>query len=354
MNKKILALAVGAVMGAAPMVGAQADVKIYGNFLGQIAHESNNGNRSQTVQNDNTGRGRLGFLFHEKLGNGLTSFGKLEFQVDINDSYSAGCNSVTKTSGGTKIVGEQTCMRDAFVGIKGGFGAIAAGSFHGAYKTTGGVKYDPFVTTALDARGVGGMARGRLAQNNFVRQIVQYQTPNLMGFKAQAQYSFDQSTPSTPNSGTTNGDWLAGLTYNIGHNSGVQLIGAWAHNEVTGGTNQDNWKLGAQWKGGPFTVQTQYERTETAGTLFFNGNSYNGKAKIWYVNGGYRVGNWDLFLSYADYKARDNSNYDTKFYRAGTWYHFSKKTSAYIGYRKSNINVGQSQGVYGTGLRVDF
>ncbi len=352
MSRKIITLAVSAVvLGTVAAMNAQAAVKVYGNVLTQIGRYDNGTNGDQTLQNDNTGRGRLGFIFHENLGNGLISFGKMEFQLDINDSYAAGCNSVTKTKGGTSIVGEQTCMRDAFVGIKGGFGAIAGGSFHGAYKTTGGVLYDPYVTTVLDARGVGGMARGRMAQNNFVRQIVQYQTPNLAGLKGQFQYSFDQSTPSTPNSGTTNGDWLTGLKYDIGS---FQLIGAYAHNAVSGGSSQDNWKIGGQWKGGPFIVQTQYENTETGGTLLFNGNSYNGKARIWYLNGGYRMGNWDFYASYADYRARDNNAYDTKFWRLGTWYHFSKRTSVYAGYRKSSIDVGQDQGVWGTGLRVDF
>ncbi len=354
MNKKIITLAVGAVMGAAPMVGAQADVKVYGQAQAQV-YRADNGPNTVTLQNDNGGRGRLGFLFNEKLGNGLTSFGKMEFQVDINDSYSAGCKSVTKTSGGTGIVGEQTCMRDAFVGIKGGFGSIAGGSFHGAYKTAGGVKYDPFVTTALQARGNGGMASGRMASNNFVRQIVQYETPNLAGFKVQYQYSFDQSNPGTPNSGTTNGDWLGAVKYKMGP---FEAIAAYAHDRQQSGPNSanNNWKVGGRFHTGPFMVTAQYERVETGATVNFNGisNTAGTKAKVWYLNGGYKLGNWDLIAAYGKYDS-DNNALDTKYWVGGAWYHFSKKTSVFGGYRASLVDTpNKDQKVWATGLRIDF
>lgn len=42
--------------------------------------------------------------------------------------------------------------RDLMVGLKGGFGTLELGSLKSAYKYGGGVKYDPFVATMLEAR----------------------------------------------------------------------------------------------------------------------------------------------------------------------------------------------------------
>ena len=100
-------------------------------------------------------RGRLGVKGSEDLGGGLKGIYKYEWQVDTTDMS-------------TNDKGNHTNGREAFVGLKGGFGQIELGRVKAAYKYYGGVKYDPFVTTELEARRYGGMSTGSFGHNSFL------------------------------------------------------------------------------------------------------------------------------------------------------------------------------------------
>src|SRR3990167_11228870 len=94
MNKKLLAIAVGATL-VAPMLAAQADVKVYGRIYAELASEKKGSPATfdGITQDDNQGEGRLGVKITEDLGNGLKAIGQIEWQLDINDNCS------TATSG---------------------------------------------------------------------------------------------------------------------------------------------------------------------------------------------------------------------------------------------------------------
>jgi predicted porin len=174
MKKSLIAAAVAAGI-ATPMM-ANADVTVYGRAYIGVTQEDN-GTTTSITQDDNQGHGRVGVKFSEELGGGMSSFGVFEYQMDVSDTVAAGgC-------------GQNLCDRQQFAGIKAGWGSIALGRFHSTYKTTGGVKFDPFVATDLQARGNGGMARGAYAQNGFISQLIQYKSPKMSGFQLQYQTS---------------------------------------------------------------------------------------------------------------------------------------------------------------------
>jgi hypothetical protein len=50
--------------------------------------------------------------------------------------------------------------RESMVGLRGGLGTLELGRLETPYKYSGGVKYDPFVATSLEARGAGVLSLG--------------------------------------------------------------------------------------------------------------------------------------------------------------------------------------------------
>ena len=339
MNKKLIALAVAAGM-AAPMV-ASAEATVYGRVYAEIASEStkpdSGDSTSLITQDDNQGHGRVGFKFSEDLGGNLSAFGKYEMQVDINDTQAAGgC-------------GEQRCQRDSFVGLKGGWGALSAGRYNGAYKTTGGVKYDPFVATGLQARGNGGMARGAYAQNGFVSQLIEYKMPTLGGFNLQLQYNLTDNDDDLDNNGE--GDILAGASWDITKNH--QVIVAYADSKSNensdGGTS--NIKAGYKGKFGAFGVTLQYEQAEVAAQagdfIYLNGTWMMGK-NLWVLAYGQFSDNEDVVGGGSDF------GNDATYIALGGIYNFSKMTKLYYGWRNTDVKDTGKQDVIAVGLRQDF
>ena len=204
MNKKLLTMAVGAAL-AMSAAAAQAEVTVYGQL--QVEHalkfdvdykndvntiqdknQSEEDSNARTVDNR---RGRLGIKASEDLGGGMTALAHAEWQ--------------SETTTGTAYLQD----RFTYVGLKGGFGTITAGSLKSAYKYTGGVNYDPFVTTTLQARSNGGMlgndivaaggftAHSAYGAHSFIENSIGYS--NKFGpVKLVATYSLDEE-------GTANG-----------------------------------------------------------------------------------------------------------------------------------------------------
>ncbi|MFV1985465.1 MAG: porin, partial [Thiohalomonadales bacterium] len=165
MNKKLLALAVAAAMTApvvataAPTVGGMLQVEIgsvSNDGYGENNGTKNRGGFTRSITAGNSGikvtdnkRGRLWIKGSEDLGGGMKANYKFEWQVD------------------TPIGQLNDGGREGWVGLSGGFGAVELGRIKSPYKYTGGVKYDPFVTTYMEARKSGGMIGGGFAQNSF-------------------------------------------------------------------------------------------------------------------------------------------------------------------------------------------
>lgn len=330
-NKKLLTMAIGATL-IAPGLAAQADVKIYGQIYGELASEKKGTTFSGTTQDDDQGNGRLGVLVSEDLGNGLKAIGNIEWSVDVSDNCAAPSATGTSCAVFTKRVGN--------VGIAGGFGEIAMGTFHVAYKTTGGVLYDPFVATSLQARpgtptsnvSGGGMSGSDFGHGAYVDHMVQYKTPNFGGFTAQVQYSFDEGTSGTATG--NKGDTAVGLKYGT---KDWEVIWAYAkdadtdNNKSNGKTDKSNKKIGGKVKFGAFTVAGQYEYDAQLGTL----DAADGK--YLFLSGAYQIGAWTPVLNYGKYNA-DAANKDATYTALGVKYAFSKNATGILGYRKTNAD----------------
>ncbi|MCK5336644.1 MAG: porin [Gammaproteobacteria bacterium] len=168
MKKTIIAMTIAAA-AAAPMA-ANAAATVYGKLQAEIS--SIDDGTTSSVQLTDKSMSRLGVKASEELGNGMTMLGKMEFKLD----------STTGTiSAGSRLM---------YVGLKSGMGTFMMGSLKSPYKYTGGIKYDAFVATTLEARGTT-MTGGTLGHNGFQDETIGF---NMMGGKLSVTYGIDENT----------------------------------------------------------------------------------------------------------------------------------------------------------------
>lgn len=212
MNKTIIAIAVAAV-AAAPMA-ANAAVTTYAQVQAEIT-STDNGTDSTISMGDNA-RGRLGFKGSEELGNGMTMIGKMEFKVDTADGDAGTATDTTDTDPKVDAQGISLQKREMMVGLKAGWGTFAMGRLKPAYKYAGGVKYDAFVTTALESRGVimsGKVGTGKaMGHNSFSSDTVGVY---LMGGKLAINYGVDEATAASDTDGNM-GDLAISYKHKMG------------------------------------------------------------------------------------------------------------------------------------------
>lgn len=140
MNKKLLAIAVGAAM-VAGSTAAMAEATVYGKIHVSI-DSLDNGSSVSTTDNDpaqdgifiSSNSSRLGIKGSEDLDGGLKVVYKYEMQTDYNDAAIKG-------------------SRNRYVGLKGGFGTVLVGAHDTPFKTIGR-KHDLFGDTIADARNL--------------------------------------------------------------------------------------------------------------------------------------------------------------------------------------------------------
>jgi predicted porin len=352
MNKKLIAMAVAASM-AAPLA-AQAEVTLYGqlqielqnidiknsdatdgiivnpgSYVGQAPDPGGN-----TAIADNK-RGRLGVKGAEDLGDGLKAIYKFEWQVN------------------TATADVDDGDRESYVGLTGNWGTFLAGALKSPYKYTGGVTYDPLVTTAGEARRYGGMTTGVFGHNGFFQNTIAYATPKVGGFSAAIGYVPD-------NTDGANGSNAWDIKFN---HKNFEVF--FAQSNYLDSTT-DNSNFTANKVGGKitfakmWTILAQYEMTtdeqgpgagDDKGNLGFLGLQVKLGKNMLVAQGG--SGKVDF-----DASTTDQTN---TYYALGWIYKFTKKTRVFLTYRDSSTD--DANGVSGNkndssaasaGLRIAF
>ena len=114
-------IAAGIMLALAGGALAQSNVTVYGTVDVGVAHMSSSGIKSQNVvDNGLNAPSRLGFRGVEDLGNGLKALFTLEYNIAPDQNSGIG-DAASKT----QWTGSQS--RQAFVGLSGDFGTLAAG-----------------------------------------------------------------------------------------------------------------------------------------------------------------------------------------------------------------------------------
>ena len=206
MNKISLPLVTIFMLLLTQGIPAQDDVTVYGVFQVEMASFSMDGantakeSRDDGMQLVDQNMGRLGFLATEKVDFGITektspmkALVKLEFGSDSADGDSDTAadenNQLTKGIALTK--------REMIGGLKGDFGQVEIGRLKSEYKYKGGIAYDAFYATTLEARNNGGMTGNEANQyivpysgasvsewghNGFNSNMIAYRSPMIGGF----------------------------------------------------------------------------------------------------------------------------------------------------------------------------
>lgn len=309
-----------------------ADLMIYGKIYAEIASESAGDGASEvdrTTVDDGQNLGRIGLRFRQDLGEGFTAFGKYEFQ--------AGAPGASGLSD-----------RDAYVGIRGDFGSLAMGRFNSAYKTTGGLEFDAFAYTGLEARGQGGMSSTAFGTEGFVSHAVEYRTPlwtwgETQRFEAVMHYvAGEADTFTSPTEEPRKDSAFAGLEYGYGQFD--FLIGG-ARDEATGSTNV---KAGIRLRTEDVTYLVQQESVEIGG--YDPGGS--GTFALGAVQ--YRRGNTMYVAQVADYRS-DRPGADASYFGVGLRYYLARNIWLTAGYRGTESDIGGLKGdALALGLRFDF
>ena len=336
-------LVVAAALSAALVTGAaRADVVLYGKIYAEFATESFGAGASAVTYStldDEQNLGRLGVKFSQELTSGLTAVGKYEFSVNAPDSTN------------------DFAMRDAFVGLKGGFGQIAMGRFDGAYKVTGGVNWDPFAFTSLQLTRHGGQSQSNFGNEGFIDRAIEYRTPEFdeggTRFIGILQYGADASPSSTT---TPKDSVLAGFTIGVG---GFELIYAFANDTGTSDTNQ---KMGVKFTAGDAAFAIQSEEVDQGG--FDPGGE--GAFMTGIIT--YQVGNWLWVAEIADYNSDYISNdggtpadptddilANASLLTLGFRYYMAKNIWINFGIRETDSDIDtQDSSATVLGLRYDF
>ena len=376
MDKKLLALAVSAAMMAP--AAASAGVKVYGIAQAEYNVEDRDGGDSQQGIDDSAGRSRIGFKFSEKLGGGLTAFGKVEFRIDPADSNGGGTDGDGSDKGDTATGNVQNSgkraaltgalgARDAFVGLKGSFGSITLGSHNSPYKTAGGVKWDPWTATHLQARRAGGMSGGTGigGHNGFMRNSVYYTSPKVNGFQVKFAIAPDETNSSATdnNNDDSDNDYSLAVEYKNGPWHAI-----FAHNrnnsDATAG-DETLTKVGLRWKSGAHTIAGQYEDIDDANRVDSGGapgagkggtayriNKGNDGDVIW-LNYQFKAGN-NIFTASWGETEDDDANQENEYWAAGIIHKFSKKTRIFGGYTETDSDRSADRDAWTIGIRQDF
>ncbi|EOF9166204.1 trimeric porin PorB.IB [Neisseria gonorrhoeae] len=317
MKKSLIALTLAALP-----VAATADVTLYGAIKAGVQTYRSVEHRDGKVVGVGTGSeisdfgSKIGFKGQEDLGNGLKAVWQLEQGASV-----AGTNS----GWGNK---------QSFIGLKGGFGTIRAGSLNSPLKNTGSKvnawESGKFTGNVLEISG--------MAEREHRYLSARYDSPEFAGFSGSVQYA------PKDNSGSNGESYHVGLNY---QNSGffAQYAGLFQrYGEGTKGYYLYNIpslfveKLQVHRLVGGYdnnalyaSVAAQQQDAKLYGAM--SGNSHNSQTEV-AATVAYRFGNVTPRVSYAHgFKGTvDDANHDNTYDQVvvGAEYDFSKRTSALV------------------------
>lgn len=337
MKKKLIAAAV--VAGLAVPMAAQADVNVYGRASLEIAN-SNDGNGGQTHIQDTYGNSRIGIRWSEDLGAGMKAVGNIEWGPTID-----------------AMTGTSFSGRQAYLGLKGGFGEFDIGTVLQPYKYSGGVAYDAFAALSAQARNSGGMSGSAFGQDGYFANAISWKDKIGMAqvwlaYSPEGKDVIMDNNKSTGNPGNASpqggakGDLMASVVVGI---QGGQVGVAYAKNaNATGTTGTEgvkNTKIFGKYSFGNNTILGQYENSDDNGTT----------TKYLFLGYQLKLPSMNKLVVQLGQEKPDNGD-KTNYTAVGVFHNLSKKTSVHASYRtsKGTGNNTRDDKVLAVGLVENF
>ena len=399
MNKKLLTVAIGAALSAVPMLAAQADVKVGGMaqaeyysakatcnigttaasgtgiFSGSGACAGTNAASAKGTGLIDNARGRFWISADEDLGANMKGLAYYEVSVDTANSGQSAANGNGAYPYDTTVRGFDARTREKYVGLSGGFGAFKFGNQHGVYKRMGGVRWDPFNATVLEARSNGGQSgadvSGTFAHNGFIPGAIKWESGKLLGDMVllEVLYAPHKNSNGAGDLTGTGDDYQAGVS--VKPIKDLEIVAAFSDNKKTPdvATNSDQkaTKLGARYTFlSAHTVFVQYEKTDMNNSAVASVPTSVGITTVAVAKGKYTLLGYSLKLGNASIVAQIGkhqrdlvglSSLEAKYAATGVMYNFSKTTRAWLGYRSTKVTeatISNDQKVFALGLRKDF
>ena len=355
MKKSLVALAAMSVIGA---VSAQSSVTLYGLADAYIGSEriaaagaTSNGT-SQTVVNSGGQNGsRWGLRVSEDLGGGLAAIAQFESGFNIDTG------SQTDNLGRTQTL----FGRQAFVGLKSGFGTVALGRQYGPYDDMKGTLSlqgnNAFDATGGGVYGTVGIGAW-VGYNPRVNNSIKFQSNNYSGLSFSAIYGMgEDKTVATSASSTfgigamyANGPITVGLVH---QNDGTARTTT-APN-INGKNEKENTMLAGAYDFGYAKLGGGYNEARVT-----SAGSSQPKFKEWFLGLSAPLGATTLKAQYARSKQTvAGVSLENDSIGIDAVYHFSKRTSAYVGYNVTNFDQAAALADvknrrFGVGLRHKF
>jgi len=332
MKKSLIAMAIAAV-AAAPMA-ANAAGTVYGQLQAEITQIDNDTADGSVINMDDRSRGRIGFKGSEEVGGGMTMIGKMEFKVDTADGDAGGGASLTK--------------REMMVGLKQGWGTFSMGRLKSPYKYAGGVKYDAFVATALEARGVtmtGKVGTGNaMGHNSFQSDSVGI---SAMGGKVKLTYGIDEGAANNATDGNM-GDISVSYKHKMGKKNEIVVAHVTTGGDAAPAAEYSSTKVGGKFGAIKFQVETGSLDTADHMNVF--------------VAYGMKMGGGKLVLQGGIAEVDDTgtaNDEDTTDVTVGFVKKLSKKARWFAGFRSTDVDAdGTANDVTTTrltyGMRFDY
>lgn len=370
MNKLLIAVAVlGAFSGFA---AAQSNVTIYGLVDAGIVSERGGAKGNATKLSSGVGSAtRLGFRGTEDLGGGLSA----NFVLESGPRIDTGELDVAGT----------IFNRQAYVGLKGGFGALTLGRQYTPYFVTISTVADPFTA------GYAGSAKNLLptvGTNTRTSNTIQYTSPKLSGFSGELAYSVGEQASSNSAGrqfgaalAYTNGPLNARLAYN-NKNTDVTAAAATAAVPVASNGIARNTLLAANYNFGVVKGFLAFgidkgKNSAVLPTTKTNPNPFGVVApqnkpvasidsRDLLVGVALPMGASTILASYIRKDDRTSLNQDASQWALGYTYALSKRTSLYSSYAKiknengaaytvgNNTEVGTGDQAFNLGVRHSF
>lgn len=362
MKRNLIALAVGSAASVAMVAPAMAgDVTVYGraqvelssysyqtedpNCAGAAAQDKTVANGCDGLQLADKALGRIGVKASEDLGNGWKGMAKFEYKADTADGDAGAGLDVNDPNNSldpqleVTVTGVGLTPRETMVGLKGDMVQIEAGRLKSAYKYAGGVKYDAFVTTTMEARGNGGMTGSALGHNGFLSNQLAVQGGSGP-VKARLTY------------GAADGDGTYTLSVMYKQDAIEAFVAAVDSGDTrdNGGTTGQSYsatKLGGAFTTGPHKIMLQYEMVDADNnrdqTYLFLGYNMKMGSNVFVV----QLGQYD-----ADQTGSNTA--DTSYLALGAIHKFTKTTRIFGGFRSSDADNETRNDVVTVGLRKDF
>ena len=345
MQKKLIAIAVAAVLVPAAAMADTANVAVYGRLNVSVDHQNDvTGQNSSTFVNTNSSR--FGVKGSEDLGGGLSAIFQVETNVNLTGTGRGGNGNTVANSAAANYGAFGGQVRDTFLGLASNdLGKIQFGRLpmenHWVYE------YNLFADQIGDLGNfnspVGGRANGE----------VLYTTPNMQGITANLQYYPTSSIAPDAAAGSTAGaknSYGMKLNYNAsGLNASFNYL-----NRSTGlDTEYKPIVVSASYDFGPGSVGGQYMRDKRdAGAASAKRNIYNIGGKL--IVGG----NGALKAQYS--RANDatgttangltvGTSTGARMFAIGYDHNLSKRTTLYVAYANTRNDSGAAFGVGGNG-----